>query len=279
VVQGSTSLEGRVALITGAARGQGRAHAVRLASEGADIVAVDVCAPVSATVRYPAATSEELVETARAVENSGRKALVREVDIRNLADLQQLVVDTVDQFGRLDVVVANAGVLSYGRLWEMSEEHWDTVIDVNLSGTWRTLRAVVPAMIKLGNGGSIIIVSSTTGLKATPGNGHYSASKHGLVGLTNALAVELGEYGIRVNSIHPYAVSTPMATSEEMLTFLAEHPSYLHSLSPMPFRAIGAPEEFMTPEDVADVVAWLAGEGSATMSGSQVVVDRGYLKY
>jgi SDR family mycofactocin-dependent oxidoreductase len=279
VVQGCNSLEGRVALITGAARGQGRAHAVRLAGEGADIVAVDVCAPVSATIRYPAATADELVETARAVENSGRKALVREVDIRNLVDLQQLVADAVDQLGRLDVVVANAGVLSYGRLWEMSEEHWDTVIDVNLSGTWRTLRAVVPTMIELGNGGSIIIVSSTTGLKATPGNGHYSASKHGLVGLTNALAVELGEYGIRVNSIHPYAVTTPMASSEEMLTFLAEHPSYLHSLAPMPFRAIGAPEEFMTPEDVADVVAWLAGDGSANMSGSQVVVDRGHLKH
>jgi SDR family mycofactocin-dependent oxidoreductase len=279
VVQGCSTLEGRVALVTGAARGQGRAHAIRLAGEGADIVAVDVCAPVSATVPYPAATSDELVETARAVENSGRKALVREVDVRNLVDLQQLVADAVDQLGRLDVVVANAGVLSYGRLWEMSEEHWDTVIDVNLSGTWRTLRAVVPTMIELGNGGSIIIVSSTTGLKATPGNGHYSASKHGLVGLTNALAVELGEYGIRVNSIHPYAVSTPMATSEEMLTFLAEHPSYLHSLAPMPFRAIGAAEEFMTPEDVADVVAWLAGEGSANMSGSQVVVDRGHLKH
>jgi SDR family mycofactocin-dependent oxidoreductase len=279
VVQGCNTLEGRVALVTGAARGQGRAHAIRLAGEGADIVAVDVCAPVSATVPYPAATSDELVETARAVENSGRKALVREVDVRNLVDLQQLVADAVDQLGRLDVVVANAGVLSYGRLWEMSEEHWDTVIDVNLSGTWRTLRAVVPTMIELGNGGSIIIVSSTTGLKATPGNGHYSASKHGLVGLTNALAVELGEYGIRVNSIHPYAVSTPMATSEEMLTFLAEHPSYLHSLAPMPFRAIGAAEEFMTPEDVADVVAWLAGEGSANMSGSQVVVDRGHLKH
>jgi SDR family mycofactocin-dependent oxidoreductase len=279
MVQGCSTLEGRVALVTGAARGQGRAHAIRLAGEGADIVAVDVCAPVSATVPYPAATSDELVETARAVENSGRKALVREVDVRNLVDLQQLVADAVDQLGRLDVVVANAGVLSYGRLWEMSEEHWDTVIDVNLSGTWRTLRAVVPTMIELGNGGSIIIVSSTTGLKATPGNGHYSASKHGLVGLTNALAVELGEYGIRVNSIHPYAVSTPMATSEEMLTFLAEHPSYLHSLAPMPFRAIGAAEEFMTPEDVADVVAWLAGEGSANMSGSQVVVDRGHLKH
>lgn len=247
MIDKGTSLEGRVALVTGAARGQGRAHAIRLANEGADIIAVDVCAPISTTIRYPAATSDELVETARAVEDSGRKALVREIDIRNLVDLQQLVADAVDQFGRLDIVVANAGVLSFGRLWEMSEEHWDTVIDVNLSGTWRTLRATVPAMVNLGNGGSIIIVSSTTGLKATPGNGHYSASKHGLVGLTNALAVELGEYGIRVNSVHPYAVSTPMGSSVDMLTFLSEHPAYLHSLSPMPFRAIGAPEEFMTP--------------------------------
>jgi SDR family mycofactocin-dependent oxidoreductase len=279
VSQATTGLEGRVALVTGAARGQGRAHAVRLANEGADIIAVDVCAPVSATIPYPGATSDELVETARAVENSGRKAFIREVDIRNLADLQQLVTDAVDQFGRLDIVVANAGILSFARLWEMSEEHWDTVIDVNLSGTWRTLRAAVPAMINLGNGGSIIIVSSTTGLKATPGNGHYSASKHGLVGLTNALAIELGEYGIRVNSIHPYAVTTPMGSSEEMLTFLSEHPSYLHSLSPMPYRALGAPEEFMSPEDISDVVAWLAGDGSASMSGSQVVVDRGHLKF
>jgi SDR family mycofactocin-dependent oxidoreductase len=279
VIQGGSSLQGRVALVTGAARGQGRAHAIRLANDGADVIAIDVCAPVSTTVRYPAATSDELVETARAVEASGRKALVREIDIRNLADLQQLVTDAVDQFGRLDIVVANAGILSFGRLWEMSEEHWDTVINVNLSGTWRTLRAAVPAMIELGNGGSIIIVSSTTGLKATPGNGHYSASKHGLVGLTNALAVELGEYGIRVNSVHPYAVSTPMGSSEEMLAFLADHPSYLHSLPPMPFRAIGAPEQFMTPEDISDVVAWLAADGSANMSGSQVVVDRGYLKY
>ncbi|MEZ0350093.1 mycofactocin-coupled SDR family oxidoreductase [Mycobacterium sp. pR1184] len=275
----STGLQGRVALVTGAARGQGRAHALRLADEGADIIAVDVCAPVSTTIRYPAATSDELVETARAVENSGRKALVREIDIRNLADQEQLIADAIDQFGRLDVVVANAGVLSFGRLWELSEDEWDTVIDVNLSGTWRTLRAAVPAMIRLGNGGSIIIISSTTGLKATPGNGHYSASKHGLVGLTNSLAVELGEYGIRVNSVHPYAVTTPMGSSEEMLTFLAEHPAYFHSFSPMPFRAPGTPEEFLAPEDVSDVVAWLAGDGSANMSGSQVVVDRGHLKH
>ena len=142
----------------------------------------------------------------QAVEATGRKVLAREVDIRDLAALQQVVADGIEQFGRLDVVVANAGVLSWGRMFEMSEEQWDTVIDVNLNGTWRTIRAAVPAMIEAGNGGSIIIVSSSAGLKATPGNGHYSASKHGLVAITNALAIEVGEFGIRVNSIHPYSI-------------------------------------------------------------------------
>lgn len=188
----AATLEGRVAFVTGAARGQGRAHAVRLASEGADIVAVDVCGPVSDTITYPAATSEELAETASAVEATGRKVLAREVDIRDLAAQQQLVADTIEQFGRLDVVVANAGVLSWGRMFEMSEEQWDSVIDVNLNGTWRTLRATVPAMIEAGNGGSIIVVSSSAGLKATPGNSHYAASKHGLVAITNSLALEVG---------------------------------------------------------------------------------------
>jgi SDR family mycofactocin-dependent oxidoreductase len=279
VTHGYANLAGRVALVTGAARGHGRAHAIRLANDGADIIAVDICAPVSDTIAYPAATSEELAETARAVQCSGRRALAREVDIRDLTGLQQLVADAVDQFGRLDILVANAGVLSWGRLWEISEEHWDTVIDVNLSGTWRTLRAAVPTMIELGNGGSIIVVSSTTGLKATPGNGHYSASKHGLVGLTNALALELGEYGIRVNSIHPYAVSTAMVASEHMMALLAAHPTYIHSLAPMPLRSDNTAQEVIEPESVADVVAWLAGDGSVTLSGSQIAVDRGHLKY
>ena len=188
-------LEGRVAFITGAARGQGRAHAIRLANEGADIIAIDVCAPISDTITYPLGTSEELAETVRAVEATGRKVLAREVDIRDLAALQQVVADGVEQFGRLDIVVANAGVLSWGRLFEMSEEQWDTVIDVNLTGTWQTIRAAVPAMIEAGNGGSIIIVSSSAGLKATPGNGHYSASKHGMTALTNSLAI--GGGGVR----------------------------------------------------------------------------------
>jgi SDR family mycofactocin-dependent oxidoreductase len=280
----AATLEGRVAFVTGAARGQGRAHAVRLANEGADIVAVDVCGPVSDTITYPAATSEELAETASAVEATGRKVLAREVDIRDLAAQQQLVADTIEQFGRLDVVVANAGVLSWGRMFEMSEDQWDTVIDVNLNGTWRTVRAAVPAMIEAGNGGSIIIVSSSAGTKATPGNGHYSASKHGLVAITNALAIEVGEFGIRVNSIHPYSIDTPMVEPDAMMEIFGKYPAFLHSFKPMPYHPVNHDgkkglKEFMTPEEVSDVVSWLASDGSATISGSQIAVDRGTAKY
>jgi NAD(P)-dependent dehydrogenase (short-subunit alcohol dehydrogenase family) len=166
----------------------------------------------------------------------------------------------------------------------MSEEQWDTVIDVNLNGTWRTIRAAVPAMIEAGNGGSIIIVSSAAGLKATPGNAHYAASKHGLVALTNSLALEAGEFGIRVNSIHPYSIETPMVEKQAMMAIFAKYPSYLHSFAPMPFHPINHEgnkglQEFMAPEEVSDVVAWLAGDGSAAISGSQIAVDRGTMKY
>ncbi|WP_326547911.1 mycofactocin-coupled SDR family oxidoreductase [Mycolicibacterium sp. ND9-15] len=276
-------LDGRVAFITGAARGQGRAHAIRLASDGADIIAIDVCAPISETITYPMATSEELADTVRAVEATGRKALAREVDIRDLPALQQVVADGVEQFGRLDILVANAGVLSWGRTWEMSEEQWDTVIDVNLNGTWRTIRAAVPAMIAAGNGGSIIIVSSSAGLKATPGNAHYAASKHGLTALTNSLAIEAGEFGIRVNSIHPYSIETPMVEKDAMMAIFAKHPGYLHSFAPMPFNPVDEENKglqgFMEPEEVADVVAWLACDRSKSLSGNQIVVDRGAMKH
>jgi len=280
----SGPLDGRVAFVTGAARGQGRAHAVRLAADGADIIAIDSCRPISDTITYPMPTPEDLAETVRLVEATGRKVLARQIDIRDLAAQQQLVAEAVEQFGRLDILVANAGVLSWGRLFEMTEEQWDTVIDVNLSGTWRTVRAVVPAMIEAGNGGSIVIVSSSAGLKATPGNGHYSASKHGLTALTNTLTLELGEFGIRVNSIHPYSINTPMVEHEAMMEIFGKYPTYLHSFAPMPYKPInhaGKPglNEFMAPEEVADVVSWLASDASATISGSQIAVDRGTMKY
>lgn len=269
------SLQGKVAFITGAARGQGRAHAIRLAAEGADIIAADICGPASDCITYPAATPEEFAEMVRGVEAHGRKVLARAVDVRDDAALRGLVSDGVEQFGRLDVVVANAGVLSWGRLWELTDEQWNTVIDVNLTGTWRTIRASVPAMIEAGNGGSIVIVSSSAGLKATPGNGHYAASKYGLVALTNTLALEAGKYGIRVNSIHPYSVDTPMIEPKVMAKIFGEHPDYLHSFPPMPLH----PNGFMSSEDVADVVAWLAGDGSGVLSGVQIPVDKGALKY
>ncbi|MBY0441150.1 MAG: mycofactocin-coupled SDR family oxidoreductase [Mycobacteriaceae bacterium] len=269
------SLHGRVAFITGAARGQGRSHAVRLAREGADIIAIDCCAPVSASVGYPPATPADLAQTVSAVAAEGRAVLAREVDVRDGAALQQLVADGLQRFGRLDIVVANAGVLSWGRLWELTDEQWDTVIGVNLSGTWRTLRAAVPAMIAAGNGGSIVVVSSAAGLKATPGNGHYAAAKHGLVALTNTLALELGEFGIRVNSIHPYSVDTAMIELPVLVELFGKHPHYLPSFPPMPLQ----PKGFITPNEVSDVVVWLAGAGSGTLSGAQIPLDKGALRY
>lgn len=248
---------------------------MRLAREGADVIALDICAPVSDSVTYPPATPEDLDETVRAVEAAGRRVLAREVDVRDDTGLRRLVADGVAQFGRLDVVVANAGVLGWGRLWELTDEQWDTVIGVNLTGTWRTMRAAVPAMIDAGNGGSIVVVSSSAGLKATPGNGHYAASKHGLVALTNTLAIELGEFGIRVNSIHPYSVDTPMIEPEVMMRLFSKNPGYVHSFPPMPLQ----PKGFMTSDEVSDVVVWLAGDGSGTLSGNQIQVDKGALKY
>ncbi|WP_096284737.1 mycofactocin-coupled SDR family oxidoreductase [Mycobacterium ahvazicum] len=269
------SLQGRVAFVTGAARAQGRAHAVRLAREGADIIALDICASVSDTVTYTPATPEDLSETVRLVEAEGRKILARVGDIRDDPTVRQLVADGVEQFGRLDIVVANAGVLGWGRVWELTDEQWDTVIGVNLTGTWRTLRAAIPAMIEAGNGGSIVVVSSSAGLKATPGNGHYSASKFGLTALANSLAIELGEYGIRVNSIHPYSIDTPMIEPEAMMEIFAKHPRFVHSFPPMPMQYKG----FMAAEEVSDVVAWLAGDGAGTVTGMQIPVDKGALKY
>jgi SDR family mycofactocin-dependent oxidoreductase len=264
-----------VAFVTGAARAQGRSHAVRLAREGADVIALDICAPASATLTYPPATPEDLAETVRLVEAEGRKVLAREADVRDDAALRQLVADGVEQFGRLDILVANAGVLGWGRVWELTDEQWDTVIGINLTGTWRTLRAAIPAMIEAGNGGSIVVVSSAAGLKATPGNGHYAASKYGLTALTNTLAIELGEYGIRVNSIHPYSVDTPMIEPEAMMQTFAKHPRFVHSFPPMPMQYKG----FMTADEVSDVVVWLAGDGSGTLTGTQIPVDKGALKY
>ena len=268
-------LAGRVAYVTGAARGQGRSHCIRLARAGADIIAIDACGPVTAHNGYAPSQPADLAETVNLVEGEGRKILASEVDVRDAAGQQRVVGDAIDQFGRLDIVVANAGVLNWGRLWEISADQWQDTLDINLTGLWNTIKAVVPPMIQAGNGGSIITISSAAGIKAVPGCGHYCASKFGVVGLTNSLAVELGEFGIRVNSIHPYSIDTPMIEPDLMRKVFAEHPHYVHSFGPMPLQ----PKGFMNPDEVADVVVWLAGNGSGTLTGAQIPVDKGVLKY
>jgi SDR family mycofactocin-dependent oxidoreductase len=267
-------LAGRVAYVTGAARGQGRSHCVRLARAGADVVAIDACGPVAEHNGYPPAEPADLAETVNLVEGEGRKIRAEQVDIRDLVGQQRVVSDAIEQFGRLDIVVANAGVLNWGRLWEISPQQFQDVVDINLTGLWNTIKAAVPAMIHAGNGGSIIAISSAAGVKAVPGCGHYCASKFGVVGLTNSLAVELGEFGIRVNSVHPYGTDTPMGNDASMWQMFADHPNFIHSFSPgaLPTDSLSAPDL------VSDIVVWLASDASSLLTAAQIPADKGYLK-
>lgn len=269
-----TPLAGRVAFVTGAARGQGRSHCVRLARAGADIVAIDACGPVAVNNGYPASTPEDLAETTSLVESEGRKMLAAQVDVRDAAGQQRVVDEAITQFGRLDIVVANAGVLNWGRLWEISAQQWQDVLDTNLTGVWNTIKATVPAMIQAGNGGSIITISSAAGVKAVPGCGHYCASKFGVVGLTNSLAVELGGYGIRVNSVHPYGTDTPMGNDPSMWQLFADNQTYIHSFSPGALPT----DSLADPNLVSDIVLWLAGDASSLVTAAQIPADKGYLK-
>jgi len=205
-------LSGKVALITGAARGQGRAHAIGLAEEGADIIALDICCDVD-TVPYPGATEDDLAHTVKLVEETGRRVISMIADVRHLSALQAAVRDGVGTFGGIDIVVANAGIGTFGSVLELDEDTWQTMLDVNLTGVWKTVKAVAPTMIEGGKGGSIILISSLAGLIAYPNLAHYVAAKHGVTGLMRALAVELAPHGIRVNSVHPGTVDTPMVAN------------------------------------------------------------------
>jgi SDR family mycofactocin-dependent oxidoreductase len=267
-------LDGKVAFVTGAARGQGRSHAVRLAREGASVIAVDIADAVSAHNGYPPATEADLKETAGLLEREGRPFVVETADVRDLEALDDVLSRGVIRLGgRLDVVVANAGICNWARFWEMPEEQWLTMIDVNLSGVWRTMKAAVPHMLSADNGGSIITVSSVAGLKSLPCEAHYSAAKHGVTGLTKSAAIELGEYGIRVNSIHPWGVATPMGEDPTTAKVLGEHPNYTVS-----FGSVLPSIVMADPNDISDAVVWLASDLSRTVTGTQLTLDMGATK-
>jgi SDR family mycofactocin-dependent oxidoreductase len=266
--------DGKVAFVTGAARGQGRSHAVRLAREGASVIAIDVADAVAVHNTYAPATEADLKETERLLEQVGLPCVVETADVRDLTALDEIVRDALQRLGgRLDVVVANAGINNWGRLWEMSEEQWLTMVDINLSGVWRTMKAAVPHMISAGNGGSIVAISSVAGIKSLPGQAHYSAAKHGVVGLAKTAAIELGEYGIRVNSIHPWGVATAMGEDPYTATILTEHPNYAVS-----FGSVLPPFAFADPNDISDAVIWLASDLARMVTGTQLTVDMGATK-
>jgi len=259
---------GKVALVTGAARGQGRSHAVRLAAEGADIVAVDVCAPID-HVHYDLATPDDLATTSRLVEEAGGRVVSAVVDVRDPTGLAEAVAAGAGALGGLDIAVANAGVCSIQRWDEVTPELWDTVIGINLTGAWNTCTAAVPHLLARG-GGSMILVSSTAGLKGQPFLTPYVASKHGMVGIMRSLANELASRHVRVNSLHPTGVDTPMLNGMTGLTERIEASPdvgsiFLNSL----------PVDLVRAEDVSNAVLFLASDEARYVTGLTMTVDAG----
>jgi SDR family mycofactocin-dependent oxidoreductase len=264
-------LEGKVAFITGAARGQGRSHAVRLAQEGADIIAVDLCAQID-TVPYPMATEDDLQETVREVEALDRRIVASVADVRSLPALEQAVRDGVAQLGRLDIVLANAGIAPMGAE-EDPTVAWQDVIDVNLTGVWNTLRAAAPVLVEQGEGGAIVLTSSTAGLKGIGGDSGggqgYTAAKHGVVGLMRTFANTLAQHRIRVNSVHPTGVNTPMVVNEFMQKWLAEEPSAAGAITNL------LPVELIESVDISNAVLYLVSDDGRYVTGVTLPVDAG----
>lgn len=269
-------LAGKVALITGAARGQGRAHAVRMAREGAAVIAVDLAGPLPASVPYDSATPDDLEETARLVRQAGGSIITAVVDVRDLELLRDAVRAGVAEMGQLDVVVANAGICIPTAWDQITPEAFQDVMATNVTGTWNTVMASAEHIIAGQRGGSIILISSYAGAKVQPFMVHYTASKHAVVGLARGFAAELGKHNIRVNTVHPGPVNTPMG-SGRMIETLAAAMQTNPALAQMgtPFLPTWAVE----PEDVADAVCWLASDESRYVTATRLSIDQGMAQF
>jgi len=273
-------LNGKVALITGAARGQGRSHAVRLAEDGADIVAVDIVAPIP-TAYYPPAVPADLRLTAKLAEGAadGVRVLTAEADVRDQAALDAVVAWTLAAFGRIDIVVANAGTASHAPTWELSDDQWQNVVDVNLTGVWRTVKACVPSMIERGRGGAIVLTSSLAGLHGYGNIASYVAAKHGVNGLMRTLANELGPHNIRVNSVCPGLVNTDMMMNDE--TYAMFRPDVTSPTLEDAREVFAAmqllPLDWLEPRDVSNAIAFLVSDEARAITGVALPVDGGQL--
>jgi (+)-trans-carveol dehydrogenase len=271
-------VEGKVAFVTGAARGQGRSHAVRLAQEGADIIAIDVCKPIVENTTIPAATPEDLAETADLVKGHNRRIFTAEVDVRDYEAMKAAVDAGVEQLGRLDIIVANAGIGNGGDTLDQCSEHdWQEMIDINLSGVWKSVKAGVPHLIAGGNGGSIVLTSSVGGLKAYPHCGNYVAAKHGVVGIMRSFAVELGQHMIRVNSVHPTHVSTGMIMNEgtwKMFRPDLENPGP-DDMAPICQMFHTLPIPWVDPIDISNAVLFFVSDEARYITGVTLPIDAG----
>lgn len=270
-------LKDKVAFITGAARSQGRSHAVRMAEEGADIIALDICSQDVKTVRYDLATQEDLDETVRLIEGLGRRIVAGVADVRDLGQVQRVVDEGLAAFGRIDIVCANAGIGSGGVSWEVTEENWREVIDINLTGVFNTARATMPSMIERGQGGVLIFISSTAGIIAYGNTAAYSAAKHGVTGLMKGLAQDLGPYNIRVNCVAPTNVNTPLIMNQALFDMFAPHIENpgVDDVRPA-FQSLNAlPVPWIESNDVSDAVVWLASDQAKYITGISLPVDAG----
>jgi SDR family mycofactocin-dependent oxidoreductase len=259
---------GKVAFITGAARGQGRSHAIRLAEEGADIIAVDICRDYD-TVAYPLATEADLAQTVKAVEALDRRIVATQADVRDAAALKAAVDDGVAQLGHLDIVSANAGICTVQSWDEVTPEVWQDTLDTNLTGVWNTMVVSVPHLIAAG-GGSIICTSSTAGIKGLPYLAPYVAAKHGVVGIAKTMANELSAHKIRVNTVHPTGVDTPMGTGLGGLEALIGRDP---NLGPIFMNTL--PVETVDPRDISNAVLFLASDEARYVTGLEFTVDAG----
>jgi SDR family mycofactocin-dependent oxidoreductase len=268
-------LDGKVVFITGGARGQGRAHALVSAREGADIVVVDIGEDI-ASVPYALGAKDELEETVRLVEGLGRRALGIVADVRSQQALDDAVARTIATFGKLDVLIANAGILSLARVWEVSDEQWQDMLDVNLTGVWRSVRAVVPHMIER-RSGSIVLTASQNAQEPEEGCGHYTAAKHGVLGLMRAVAQETARYGIRCNAVHPGFIATPMTTWQGMLDRYAGHPGGTYAdVDRAGYHYNALPQPASGPDSVAHAALYLNSELASFVTGTALDVDGGH---
>jgi SDR family mycofactocin-dependent oxidoreductase len=268
-------LDDSVAVITGAARGQGRSHAVALAEQGADIIAVDICADIDA-IPYPLGSKADLEETARLVEATGRRAVSVIADVRDLAQLEAGVQAGIAELGEVDIVIANAGVVAIGDPEARSEPVFETIVDTNLKGVWHTLLATVPSIIRKGRGGSVVLVSSSQGLTGRGGDGSaamfaYAASKHAVVGMMRSAANAYAPHKIRVNSVNPSGVATPMILNDFVINRMLENPNPAVSQMLLPNVPL------VEAQDVTEAVLWLVGPKSRFITGVSIPVDAGHI--